>query len=89
MELDNEWVEIIHAKHGNLDKFFDYKKKSTHSWTWKSMLHNRNFLCTSLVWKIENGKKVPLWLDNWSTTESLCKMIGLNESAQAAELNVE
>jgi hypothetical protein len=35
------------------------------SYTWKIIVHGRDLLQEGLVWRVENGKDIDVWGDNW------------------------
>jgi hypothetical protein len=46
------------------------------SFTWRSILHERDLLKEGLVWRIGDGKSVKVWEDNWIPRSGLMRPLG-------------
>ena len=78
--LTNEtslWIQILKDKYLKDTTFFEYKKKSTDSPVWKSLLSCRDLLRQGLMWKLGNGKQISFWFDNWIGNFTLADTINL------------
>lgn len=49
------------------------------STTWKSIIHGRLLLREGLVWRVGNGSKINIWMDNWIPRDGLIRPIGAKD----------
>ena len=78
---ENFWVQMIIAKYGNPDRFFNCKPRQSDSWVWKCILRLRPFIKQGLRWKLGNGKTINFWTDAWCLDESLGAKVGSDLSS--------
>ena len=72
------WVQSMKAKYLKNSCLLEYKRKSTDSPVWKSLLNCRDLLRRGIVWKIGNGDKVSFWFDNWLGNHNLVEMLNMS-----------
>ncbi|XP_056685626.1 uncharacterized mitochondrial protein AtMg00310-like [Spinacia oleracea] len=74
------WVSLIRKKYLTNTTFFEYNPKPKDSSIWKHILNQREILHKGIRWKIENGKSINFWLDNWVIQDNLLNHLNLNIS---------
>lgn len=66
-------VKLVRNKYLKDRNLFPYKAKTTDSPIWKHILNERDLIRKRIRWKIENGKNISFWDDNWALQTSLSK----------------
>jgi len=59
------WVKVIKSIYFPNTEFLNAKDKKGSSWSWKGLINGKDLLVKEGPWKIENGKRIRVWEDNW------------------------
>ncbi|XP_042980012.1 uncharacterized protein LOC122310200 [Carya illinoinensis] len=58
-------AQVLKAKYYPTSSFLSVRKRVSDSYVWKSFLAARHVLEEGLLWRVENGKNIKIWVDKW------------------------
>lgn len=59
------WARVLKARYFPLCDFADAVKGFRASWSWASLLEERDIIISGSVWQVGDGLSIDIWKDNW------------------------